>query len=161
MNCNAFESKFGVPGLRNSDCCPCPKWGGSLQPPAHAGSSHTDFSTLKMEAIRSSETSVHTRSTRRHIPEDGILLAFKGSQTVITKLVETISKLCWHYNECISITAVVCMFSNLRSTCYTLRVCSPHEETWESPNGYVWNLRLGSSNIIYLQSPVSAKIEQK
>jgi hypothetical protein len=32
-----------------------------------------DFSTLKMEAIRSSETSVHTRSTRRHIPEDGSL----------------------------------------------------------------------------------------
>jgi hypothetical protein len=31
------------------------------------------FFTLKMEAIRSSETSVHTRSTRRHIPEDGIL----------------------------------------------------------------------------------------
>jgi hypothetical protein len=35
-----------------------------LQPPAHAGSSLADFSTLKMEAIRSSETSVHTRSTR-------------------------------------------------------------------------------------------------
>jgi hypothetical protein len=32
-----------------------------------------DFSTLKIEAIRSSEPSVHTRSTRRHIPEDGIL----------------------------------------------------------------------------------------
>jgi hypothetical protein len=44
-----------------------------LQPPAHAGSSHADFSTLKMEAICSSETSVHTRSTRRHIPEHGIL----------------------------------------------------------------------------------------
>jgi hypothetical protein len=26
-----------------------------------------------MEAIRSPETSVHTRSTRRHIPQDGIL----------------------------------------------------------------------------------------
>jgi hypothetical protein len=28
---------------------------------------------LKLEAIRSSEASVHTRSTRRHIPENGIL----------------------------------------------------------------------------------------
>jgi hypothetical protein len=46
----------------------------SLHPPAHAGSSLADFSTLKMEAIRSSETSVQsTRSTRRHILEDGIL----------------------------------------------------------------------------------------
>jgi hypothetical protein len=31
------------------------------------------FSTLKMEGIHSIETSVHTRSTWRHIPEDGIL----------------------------------------------------------------------------------------
>jgi hypothetical protein len=45
----------------------------SLQPPAHAGSSHADFSTVKMMAIRSSETPVHTRSTRRHISQDGIL----------------------------------------------------------------------------------------
>jgi hypothetical protein len=30
-------------------------------------------STLRMEAIRSSETSVNTISTRRHIPEDGFL----------------------------------------------------------------------------------------
>jgi hypothetical protein len=33
---------------------------------------NTDFSTLNMEAIRSSETSVHTKFTWRHIPEDGI-----------------------------------------------------------------------------------------
>jgi hypothetical protein len=39
----------------------------------HKGSSLTDFSTLKMEVIRSSETAVHARSTWRHIPEDGIL----------------------------------------------------------------------------------------
>jgi hypothetical protein len=45
----------------------------SLQPHAHAGSSLADFSALKREAIRSYETSVHTRSTRRHIPEDGVL----------------------------------------------------------------------------------------
>jgi hypothetical protein len=44
-----------------------------LQPPAHAGFSLADFSTLKMEAIRSYEKSVHIRSTRRHIPEDDIL----------------------------------------------------------------------------------------
>jgi hypothetical protein len=41
--------------------------------PAHAGSSLADFSTLKIEAIHSSETSVHIRSTQRHIPEDDIL----------------------------------------------------------------------------------------
>jgi hypothetical protein len=41
------------------------------------GSSLADFSTLKMEAIRSSETSVQsTTSTRRHTPEDGILHFF-------------------------------------------------------------------------------------
>jgi hypothetical protein len=44
-----------------------------MHPLAHVGSWHADFSTLKMEAIRSSETSVHTRSTWRHIPADGIL----------------------------------------------------------------------------------------
>jgi hypothetical protein len=42
-------------------------------PSAHAGSSLADFSTLKMEAMRSSEMSVNTRSTLRHISEDGIL----------------------------------------------------------------------------------------
>jgi hypothetical protein len=47
----------------------------SLQPRAHSGSSLADFSTLKMEAICSSETSVQTRSTWRHILEDGILLS--------------------------------------------------------------------------------------
>jgi hypothetical protein len=45
----------------------------NLQPPPHAGSFVVDFSTLKMEAIHSSETSVHTRYTWRHIPEHGIL----------------------------------------------------------------------------------------
>jgi hypothetical protein len=35
-------------------------------------SAHTGTSIVNMEAIRSSETSVHTRSSQRHIPEDGI-----------------------------------------------------------------------------------------
>jgi hypothetical protein len=43
------------------------------EPPPDAGSPLADFSTLKMEAIRSSETSVNARSTQRHIPEDDIL----------------------------------------------------------------------------------------
>jgi hypothetical protein len=61
---------FTVVTMKNAvlwDVAPC-----RLQPPAHAGSSLADFSTLNMEAIHSTETSVHTRSTRRHIPEDGI-----------------------------------------------------------------------------------------
>jgi hypothetical protein len=45
----------------------------SLQSPVDAGSSRADFATLKMEAIRSSETSVRRSSTWGHIPEDGIL----------------------------------------------------------------------------------------
>jgi hypothetical protein len=48
----------------------------SLQPPAHAGPSLSDLSALKMEAIRSSEMSVHTKSTQRYIPEDGILCCY-------------------------------------------------------------------------------------
>jgi hypothetical protein len=40
---------------------------------AQVDSSLADFSTLKMVAIRSSEMWAHTRSTRRHIPEEGIL----------------------------------------------------------------------------------------
>jgi hypothetical protein len=38
------------------------------------------ISTLMMEAIRSSETSVLTRTTRRHIPQDGILQALSSIQ---------------------------------------------------------------------------------
>jgi hypothetical protein len=38
-----------------------------------AAATFAGFSTLKMEAIHSSEKSDHTKSTRRHIPEDGIL----------------------------------------------------------------------------------------
>jgi hypothetical protein len=54
---------------------------------AHAGASLADFSTLKMEAIHSSETSVYTRSTQRHIPEDGILHSHRCKNLKSYKLV--------------------------------------------------------------------------
>jgi hypothetical protein len=43
--------------------------------------------TLKMKAIHSSETSISTRTTRRHIPEDGILhspwlLAYQSAEII-------------------------------------------------------------------------------
>jgi hypothetical protein len=43
-----------------------------LQPPVDAGYSLADFSTLKIQEIIPTETSVHTRSTWHHIPEDGV-----------------------------------------------------------------------------------------
>jgi hypothetical protein len=69
------EARVGMPNIQlwrmsSSGMCNCVDlmWTDILQPPAHA-----DSSTLKMEAIRSSETSVHTRSTKCHISEDCIL----------------------------------------------------------------------------------------
>jgi hypothetical protein len=47
----------------------CSNWNLSLQPAAHTCSLLADYSTLKMEAIRSSETSIYQSSTQRHIPE--------------------------------------------------------------------------------------------
>jgi hypothetical protein len=50
---------------------PCRYCINRLPPPAHTGSSFADFSffysTLKMEAIRSSGTSAYTITTRRHM----------------------------------------------------------------------------------------------
>jgi hypothetical protein len=43
---------------------------------------NADFSTLKMEEIRSFETSVHTRTARRHIPENSILQGNKPSGSI-------------------------------------------------------------------------------
>jgi hypothetical protein len=58
------------------------------------------FSTLKMEAKCSSETSVHTRSTRRHIPEDSILLKSILINTLFSRRIYTSSSMCiccWVY----------------------------------------------------------------
>jgi hypothetical protein len=54
------------------------------------------FSTLKMEVTRTTETSVLTRLTRRHIPDDGILqvAAVKTSNPTHTELVSDGSLLC-------------------------------------------------------------------
>jgi hypothetical protein len=70
--CISFRT-WAIHILKNAvfwEMVPCRSW---LQPPTHAGFSIADFSTLKMGAIHSSETSVYTRSTRPHIPEDDIL----------------------------------------------------------------------------------------
>jgi hypothetical protein len=72
-------------------------WWLSLQPPAHTGFSLEDYSTLKIEAIYSSETWVHTRSTRRHIPEDGILQRKYYWWVVLRSLI------CWQYSACLSL----------------------------------------------------------
>jgi hypothetical protein len=40
--------------------------------------------SLMMEAIRASETPVLIRATRRHIPEDGILLSYRRENSDVT-----------------------------------------------------------------------------
>jgi hypothetical protein len=52
-------------------------------------------STLKMEAIRSSETSVHTKTTLHHTSENGILPSLKFSKEFNTKHAATFP----HYRE--------------------------------------------------------------
>jgi hypothetical protein len=69
----------------------------SLQPPAHAGSSLADFSSLKMEAIHSSKTSVHIRSTQSHFPEEAILLmkeVFTETQNNLAAVITSVSITC-------------------------------------------------------------------
>jgi hypothetical protein len=86
-----------------------------LQPSAHAGSSLADFSTLKMEATRSSETSVQsTRSTPRHIPEDGILHSHRREN-----LKSYILVLCW-YSEQGNFSTIKVLTMN--SSCYEIGI---------------------------------------
>jgi hypothetical protein len=77
---------------------------------AHAGSSLSDillFSpTLKMEAIRSSETSVNTISTRHHIPEDCFLHSHRREN-----LKSYIHEICLtHLPVCTVIRAVITVY---------------------------------------------------
>jgi hypothetical protein len=64
----------------------------SLQPPANGRSSFANFSILKIEAILSSETSVHTRSTRRHTPEDGILVTVTFGEEYEKQILEILCR---------------------------------------------------------------------
>jgi hypothetical protein len=67
--------------------------------------------TLKMKAIRFSETSVHTRSPQRYIPEDGILHSHR----------------CENLKTCKSTFVFHCLknrVSSLRLTAYALLLCN-------------------------------------
>jgi hypothetical protein len=61
-----------------------PTWAGGCRLSHQSKTVFSDFSTLKMEAIHSSETSIHTKSTRRRIPEDGILHSHRREHLILT-----------------------------------------------------------------------------
>jgi hypothetical protein len=80
----------------------------SLQPPADAGCPLAAFPTLKMEAIHSSETSVNSRSTQHHIPEDDILLVDQLICVLLCylKILEV-----WDWKICVQIKCETCFNS--------------------------------------------------
>jgi hypothetical protein len=65
----------------------------------HRVDPRADFSALEMEAICSSETSVHTTSTRRHIPEDGILHSHRRENLKSYKRYRRFTEECGHFKE--------------------------------------------------------------
>jgi hypothetical protein len=75
--------------------------------------SHADFYTPKIEAIRSSETSIYRISTRRYIPEDCILHSHrrenhKSYKTYIPSFRLHVTHGCWR--SCRTGTALVDRF---------------------------------------------------
>jgi hypothetical protein len=93
-------------------------WWLSLQPPGHAGSLLADLFTLKMDAIRFSETSVNARSTQRHIPEDEILHSHRSENFKSYNL----------FNSLIRVTIMVLtvfLQLNLKGTSVNLSKTSP------------------------------------
>jgi hypothetical protein len=83
-----------------------------LQPPAHAGSSLADFLyTVNMEAMPF-ETSIYTISTRRHIPEDGILQIYVVKTSNLTKYLV--------HNELVWTLRVLALYSQNSINCLAL-----------------------------------------
>jgi hypothetical protein len=113
-----------------------------LQPPAHVGSSLADFSSLKTEAIRSSETSVHTRCTQQHIPEDGIL--HRNSSFIVLVLVALISPAFFH------IPFKYFMLSNDTSKLYLGSPATSNTRKYSVVGNLIW--------IVYYISDTSIKI---
>jgi hypothetical protein len=86
-------------------------------------------STLKMEAIRSSEKSVNTISTRGHIPEDGFLHSHRrwfktcprqmgGRTTTKQPHVSCVSVRLWPVRDCVTwVNALLNQVTTLTSLC--------------------------------------------
>jgi hypothetical protein len=92
---------------------------------AHAGSSFAACSTLKMEAIRSLEMSVHTRYTQCHIPEDGILHSHR-CENLKSYII------CLRFNKHNN-TAYACMKTHFNINIQEFQTCAPNSR---------WKIRL-------------------
>jgi hypothetical protein len=100
----------------------------SVQPPAHAGSSLPNVSTLKPEAIRSSEMSIHTRTTRRHIPENGIHLQNTHP------IVQILSNVTSGHFQCLT------WGTSIEIQHWHLSTTSHPRDVWKRPTAHVWEV---------------------
>jgi hypothetical protein len=76
------------------------------------------FSTLKMEAICSSETSVDTRTTRRYIPEDGTLQIYLYLTAFVHKAGALYQEVIFQAHYLSGRRLMYCMFSAVGAICY-------------------------------------------